>query len=118
MKFVFCDKSKVEMEIITDVLSDENIPFKIKTKVVKDVFFDEDDEPDFMIVEELYEIDCFTDLAHFDFVKHVADKRIANRIKLEKDYLSKLKVRRNYVQRVPKKNSINTNSKHRSEPKE
>lgn len=113
MKFVFCDKSKVEMEIITDVLHEENIMYKTKSKVIKDVFFDEDDEPDFMIVEEVYEIECFTDLEHFDFVKHLAYKRIENRMKLERDYTSKLKVRKNNVQRVSKKNSTNTNNKNR-----
>lgn len=113
MKFVFCDKSKVEMEIITDVLHEENIPYKIKSKIIKDMFFDDDDEPDFMIVEELYDIECFTTLEYFDFVKHIAYKRIDNRIKLERDYISKMKVGKKHVQRVSKKNTTDTNNKDR-----
>lgn len=117
MKFVFVDKSKVEMEIITNVLHEENIRYKIKSKIIKDMFIDEDDEPDFIIVEELYDIECFTDLEYFDFVKYVADKRFENRIKLEKDYISKKKARKD-VQWLPKKNITNSDSKHRSKRKE
>lgn len=110
MEFVFSDKSKVEMDIITDVLYEEKIPYKIKKNIIKSIFSDEDEDEDFIIVEELYDIHCFTDLEHFDFIKHVAYKKIENRIHLERSYL---KVRRKHVHRVSKKNSSDTNSKDR-----
>lgn len=115
MKFVFYDKSKVEMEIITDVLSEERIPYKIKKYVVKDFIFsendDDDDDDGICIVEEMYNIEVHTDLEHFDFVKAIAYKKIENRIHLERSYLMK-EGKRN-VQRVHKKNITNTNSNDR-----
>ena len=115
MKFVFFDKSKVEMNIITDILSEENIFYKLKTKIKKDIFFDEEDEPEFCIAEELYDINCFTDLEHFDFVKQLATERIENRMKLERDYIFTLKRKSKHVQRISKKNITDTNSKNRGE---
>ena len=116
-KFVFCDKSKVEMNIITDVLYDEKIPYKLETKEVKHFCFcDDEEEDDFVFVEEMYNIHCFTDLEHFDFVKHIAYKKINQRIYLERCALKK--VSKKNVQRVSKKNTTNTHSKHRSKPKE
>lgn len=112
-EFVFTDKSIVEMNIITDVLIVEKIPYKLKTFIIKDYLFDDEGETDFVIMEEMYNIHCFTDLEHFDFVKHIAYKKIEEKRKLEKNYLlpayDKKKVRRN-VQRIHKKNSTNTNS--------
>lgn len=90
-EFVFNDISKVEMNIITDVLESEKIPYKIKKYVTKDYFFDDEDDDDFVIVEELYNVHCFTDLEHFDFVKHIAYKKIENRMNLEKCYLKKVR---------------------------
>lgn len=115
-KFVFNDKSKVEMNIITDVLAEENIPCKILKFVVRDFFFDDEDEEDFCIIEEMYNIECFTDLEHYDFVKHIAYKKIEDRMKLEKCYIKEASKKR--VQRVSKKNPTNTNTKRRSKPKE
>ena len=112
MEFVFNDKSKIEMNIITDVLYEEKIPYKLKKNILKSVFIDDEDEEDFVIFEELYDIHCFTDLEHFDFVKHIAYKKIEDRIHLERSYL---KVRKKRVQRVSKKNITNTNSKDRGE---
>ena len=113
MTFVFSDKSKVEMEIITDLLHEENIPYKIKRYVMHDFFFEEDeDEDNFVIIEELYEIDCYTDLYHFDFINALANKRIKDRIKLERCFMKK--VRKQDVQRIYKKNITNTNNKNRT----
>ena len=113
MKFVFYDKCKVEMEIITDVLAEERIPYKIKKSVVKDFIFSEDDDDDdsICIVEEMYNIEVHTDLEHFDFVKAIAYKKIENRIHLERSFLKKVGKRN--VQRVYKKNITNTNSNDR-----
>ena len=123
-KFVFYNKSEVEMNIITDVLYEEKILYKIKKFIVKDFIFNDDEEDeDFCIIEEMYNIYCFTDLEHFDFVKHVAYNKIENRMKLEKFYMlepyqEEKKVSKKHVQRVSKKNTANTNRKRRSKPKE
>ena len=111
MKFVFFDKIKTEFNIITDILNQENIPYKIQKKLVNNFFLDDDDE-DFVIVEELYDIHCFTDLKHFEFVKHIADKKIENRLNLERCFWKKARRKKN-VQRISKKNITNTNRKNR-----
>lgn len=116
MKFIFTDKSIVEMGIITDVLTEENISYKLKRFIIKDYFFDEDDEDDFMIIEEMYNIECFTDLEHFEFVKHLAATRIKNRIKLEKSFLKKA-VRKKNVSQLSTENITNTNKRNKSQQK-
>lgn len=122
-QFVFCDKSKPEMEIITDVLYSENIRYKIKSFLVKEFIFDEaedednDDEfEDFVIIEEMYNIICFTDLEHFDFVKHLANKKIKDRLNLERCYFKKAAKGKN-VSRISKKNTTNTNKGNKSKRK-
>lgn len=115
-EFVFTDKCKVEMDIITDVLDTENIPYKLKKYLIKDIIFCDDEDDDFIMVEELYNIHCFTDLDHFDFVKHIAYKKIEDKVHLERNFLLpayKRKVRKTNVQRVYKKNITNTNSNDR-----
>lgn len=112
MKFVFFDKSNTEADIILRLLIQENMPFYIKRKVTKDIFFGEDDDEDIIICEELFDIHINTDLEHFDYIKSVADKRIENRIYLEKCYLKSSRKGRN-VQRLFKKNITNTNRKNR-----
>ena len=44
MKFVFCDKSDLETDIITNVLYTEKIPYKLKSKKVHCCFIDEEEE--------------------------------------------------------------------------
>lgn len=127
-QFVFYDKSKTEMEIIIDVLASENIRYKIKSFLVKDFIFNEDDEEDdddeFIIIEEMYDITCFTTLEHFDFVKHLANERIKNKIHLERNYLlpsyikkKKQKGKKKNVSRISKKNITNTCKRNTSKPK-
>ena len=112
MKFVFCDKSKTEMNVITNVLYEEKIPHKIRPYLVKDYFFSEDDDDDdFCIVEEMYNIEVYTDLEHFDFVKAIAYKKIKDRIQLEKCYIKK--VSKKHVQRVHKKDITNTDNRNK-----
>lgn len=113
MEFVFCNKSKMEMDVITDVLHEENISYKIRKKVVENVFFDDEDDEDFVIIEETYEVHCFTDLEHFDFIKTITDEKIKNRIKLERCYIKKAKVRKD-VQAISKKDNRDTINRNQS----
>ena len=110
IKFVFFDKTPDETNIIIDVLYEEQIPYFLKRKILKNYFFNEDDgEEDFVIMKELFDIFVFTDLAHFDFVKSVTDKKIKEIEHLEKCY-SKKAYKKN-VRQLSKKNITNTNNK-------
>lgn len=130
MNFVFCDKCKPEMEIITDVLYSEKIPYKINRFLVKDFIFDdndkeieEDNEDDedsgIVIIEEKYDIICFTDLEHFDFIKYLANEKIKKQIDLERNYLLPAydNGEKKRVLRVFKKTIANTNKRNRSKQK-
>ena len=91
MRFVFFDKTETEMELIVEVLKSENIYYKIERKITHSCFFDIEEEEDFIISEEFYNIICFTDLNHFDFVKKIAEEKIENMYHLEKCYIKSFK---------------------------
>lgn len=117
MKFIFYDKSKVEMNIITDVLYEEKIPYKLKKYLVQDFVIESDDDDDdeeenICIIEEMYNIEIYTDLAHFDFIKQITDKKIQNRLQLEKCFLQESE--KNNVLQLHKKNITNPNNRDKS----
>ena len=89
MNFIFSDKSEYEADIITNILASENILFKTRINNVP-VYIDcEDEEPyDFV---PLYDIICFTDLVHFDFVSKIANEKIQKIKTLNKIFYSKKK---------------------------
>lgn len=116
MKFVFCDKSDLETNIITNVLQTEKIPYKVKSKKVHCYFFDEEEDEDnecMVRVANVYDIFVNTDLEHYDFVKTIAENEIRKIVKLEICYMKQ--ARRRYVQRVHKKSIANTNNRDKSE---
>ena len=115
MKFVFCDKSDLETNIITNVLQTEKIPYKVKSKKVHACFYDEeeDDYECMFQVANVYDIFVNTDLEHYDFVKAIAENEIRKIVKLEICYMKQ--ARRRYVQRVHKKSIANPNSRDKSE---
>ena len=86
-EFVFTDNNENEADIITNVLYQENILFKTRQRKVP-VYCDcEDDEPcDYM---DIYDISCFTDLEHYDFVKSITDKKIERIRTLNKVFFTK-----------------------------
>lgn len=121
-QFVFYDKSKVEMETIIEVLTSENITYKIQKFLVKDFIFDEEEDEDFIIVEELYNIICYTDLEHFDFVKYLSIEKIEYKLSLERFYLLPPYIKgkqgnKKNVSRISKKNITNTNKRNKSKQK-
>ena len=85
MIFVFADKNKYETDIITKILLQEKIWFKIKERQIPVDYGDE--EPcDYV---SIFDICCYTDLIHYNFIKSIINKKI-NRIKqLDKMYYSK-----------------------------
>ena len=113
MKFVFCDKSDLEADIITNVLYTEKIPYKLKSKKVHCCFIDEEEEDCECVVKTVYDIYTDTDLEHYDFVKEISERKIMERVKLEFCYMRK--ARKPNVPRVHKKSITNTNSKDKSE---
>ena len=113
MRFVFFEKDLVETNIIIDILSSENISFQTKAIEIEHVFFDDIEEKELIITENLYDIYINTDLEHYDFVKKIADKKIEDRLNLERCYMLKARDKKN-VQRVHKKNITDTNTKYRS----
>jgi len=112
--FVFPDNTEKEADIIVDFLSEENISFK--TKVRKEPIYcdGENDEPCDYI--PIYDIVCFTDLQHFDFVKTITDKKIKNFRALNEIFYSKIGKRskkvRERIEKVLNKN-INDEKKRR-----
>lgn len=108
MKFVFYDKTNDETNIITNILYTEKITYFVKEKIIKSFFFAEEEDDDCaIIVEKLYDIYVYTDLAHFDFVKIVANKKLKEIKKLERCY--RKKVNKKNVCGLFKKNLANTN---------
>ena len=87
MKFVFPDNNENEADIIANFLVQENIPFKTKERKVP-VYCDcEDEEPCSYL--SIYDIVCSTDLAHFDFVKNITNKKIEKIRALNKIFYTK-----------------------------
>lgn len=85
--FVFPNNTESEADIIANFLAQENISFKTKERK-EPIYCDcEDDEPcDYL---SIYDIVCFTDLEHFDFVKNITSKKIENFRNLNKIFYSK-----------------------------
>ena len=74
MKFVFPDCNEYEADVITNFLAQDNIPFKTYQRKVPIYIEFEDEEPyDYV---NIYDITCNTDLAHYDFVKNITNKKI------------------------------------------
>lgn len=82
MRFVFNEKSKLEMDIITDILTSENIRYKveeIKPDIPMGVMF-------FHPIPSAYNITIDVSLEKFDFIKKLVNDRAGVLLKLEKCY--------------------------------
>lgn len=110
MEFVFYDKSHTEADLISTILKEENISYKMNKKVLKTVVCDEEEDEDLIFYEDSYEVRCYTDLAHFEYIKHLAYKQLSDRVKLERIYLKKTKGKKKHVQRVSKKGVVDTDN--------
>ena len=95
MRFVFPDNNDNEADIIANFLAQENIPFITKERKVP-VYCDcEDDEPcDYL---PIYDIICNTDLAHYDFVKNITNKKFEKIRALNKVFYTKVGNRKKKV---------------------
>lgn len=88
MKFVFTDKNPIETDIITDILTDENIHYKVveqRTPIMTMPF----------AATELitYDIEINTTLEYFDFINKILKEKIGILTKLEICYNKKVKRR-------------------------
>lgn len=86
MKFVFTDKNPIETDIITDILTDERISYKVveqHTPIMSMPF----------VATELitYNIEVNTSLEYFDFVNCIANEKMKILTKLEMCYNKKCK---------------------------
>lgn len=84
MKFVFTDKNPVETDIITDILADEHISYRVqeqRTPIMTMPF----------VSTQLitYNIEVNTSLEYFDFINKIAEQKIKLLIGLEKCYNKK-----------------------------
>ena len=113
MEFVFIDKNKVEKELITDILYEEKIPYKISKQKIEHVFFDEIEEEELFYVEEIFDIHINTDLNHYDYLTYLINKKTKQLDILENSFLLKLKENKN-VHKLHKKNITNTDNKYRN----
>ena len=88
MKFIFTDKNPVETDIIIDILSLENIPYKVieqHTSIISMPFVQTE------IIT--YNIECNTTLEYFDFVKQLAYDKIKQLNKLENCYIKRCRTK-------------------------
>lgn len=85
MKFVFNEKSKIETDIITDILVSENIRYKIDELVpdlpISIIFF--------YNLPSKYNITIDVSLEKFDFIKKLVSDRVDTLLNLEKCYAIK-----------------------------
>ena len=104
--FIFTNCTETEADIITNFLAQENILFKTKERK-RPIYYDEnDDDPSDYI--SIYDIDCYTDLEHFDFIKVIANKKIEKLRVLDKIFYSKVGKRSKKV-RERVENFLNAN---------
>lgn len=85
--FIFSNNTENEADIIANFLSQENISFKTKER--KEPIYSDCEEYEPYDYISIYDICCFTDLEHFDFVKTITSKKIENYRKLNKLFYSK-----------------------------
>ena len=107
MRFVFPDLNEHEADIVANFLDQENIIFKTYRHTVPLYIDCEDDEPyDFM---DIFNIVCNTDLAHYDFVKKITDKKIKTIRDLDRIYYTKeAKKRVSTRKKTPNRNRHNS----------
>lgn len=98
MKFVFFDKNDLEADIIKEILSQEGIPHITRERTIAFLMSEEDeDEVNDYFVTKSYDIEVRTDLEHFDFIKKLSDKKIAQRKMLERCFSKKSRKRKDNV---------------------
>ena len=98
MKFVFCDKSDSEKELLTDLLHSEGIKYIVKREYIEFPIDSEDeDEEECIEFFPNYHIEVFTTLEMFEFLKVLFKKKIEQQQMLEKCFHLKMKKPRKKV---------------------
>lgn len=94
MKFIFIDKSEYEKELITELLHSECIKYCIKREYIE-IPCDCDDE-DCDIVEFLpnYQIEAYTTVEKFEFIKALFKKKMEEKVMLENCFRKKIRKKR------------------------
>ena len=94
MKFIFPDKNPIETDIITDILTDEHISYRVSTSQITTIYYGYG-----VTVQTFkYNIEVNTIIEKFEFIKFLAKKAMKKRKKrfkqiqeLEKCYTKKYK---------------------------
>ena len=94
MKFIFTDKSDVEKELITELLHSENIKYKIKQEVAEISCNCDDEECECIEFLPIYQIETYTTVEKFEFIKVLFKKKMAEKLMLEKCFRKKFKNRK------------------------
>ena len=90
-KFVFTDKSEDEKELITELLHSENIKYSVKQEVLEITCDCDDEDCDFIELLPIYQIEAYTTLEKFEFIKVLFNKKMAEKIMLEKCFRKRMR---------------------------
>lgn len=93
-KFVFCDKSDYEKELLTDLLHSEGIKYIIKREYIEIPCDCDDEDCELFDVFPNYQIEAYTTVEKFEFMKVLFKKKIAEKELLEKCFRMKPKNKR------------------------
>lgn len=92
-KFVFFDKTEYEKEIITDLLHSEGIKYVITQEVLEISCDCEDEDCDCVEFLPNYQIEVYTTMEKFEFIKVLFEKKLEQKLMLENCFQMKPKKR-------------------------
>ena len=93
-KFVFCDISEYEKELLTDLLHSEGIKYVIKREYIEIPCDCDDEDCECFNVFPNYQIEVYTTVEKFEFMKVIFKKKMAEKELLEKCFRIKEKSKR------------------------
>lgn len=89
-KFVFCDISDYEKELLTDLLHSEGIKYIIKREYIEIPCDCDDEDCECFDILPNYHIEVYTTAEKFEFMKVLFKKKMAEKEWLEKCFVAKL----------------------------
>ena len=90
MKFVFCDISDDEKELLTDLLHSEGIKYTIKREYIEMPCDCDDENCECFDVFLNYHVEVYTILEKFEFIKVLFKKKMTEKELLEKCFEKKM----------------------------
>ena len=89
MKFVFCDKSDYEKELLTDLLHSEGIKYRVKREYIEIPCDCDDEDCECFDIFPNYHVEAYTTVEKFEFIKALFKKKLAEKEWLEKCFVAK-----------------------------